>query len=96
MQKMHIDALAFTGHKGLMGPQGIGGFLITKEMAQQTEPLIVGGTGSISDREETPVSYTHLENHRSIERPCDAEMPDCQTVRRMSDSGDGIQSAAEI
>lgn len=55
MQKMHIDAHAFTGHKGLMGPQGIGGFLITKEMAQQTEPLIVGGTGSISDREETPL-----------------------------------------
>ena len=55
MEKMNIDALAFTGHKGLMGPQGIGGFLITKEMAQQIEPLITGGTGSISDQEETPI-----------------------------------------
>ena len=54
MKKMNIDALAFTGHKGLMGPQGIGGFLITKEMARQIEPLITGGTGSISDKEETP------------------------------------------
>lgn len=55
MEKMNIDALAFTGHKGLMGPQGIGGFLVTKEMAQQIEPLITGGTGSISDQEETPI-----------------------------------------
>ena len=28
MEEMHIDALAFTGHKGLSGPQGIGGFLL--------------------------------------------------------------------
>ena len=26
MEKMHIDVLAFTGHKSLLGPQGIGGF----------------------------------------------------------------------
>lgn len=54
MRKMHIDALAFTGHKGLLGPQGIGGFLITDEMAGQMESLVTGGTGSISDTEETP------------------------------------------
>lgn len=54
MGDMHIDALAFTGHKGLLGPQGIGGFLITDEMADQMTPLVTGGTGSISDTEETP------------------------------------------
>lgn len=54
MRDMHIDALAFTGHKGLLGPQGIGGFLITDEMADQMTPLVTGGTGSISDTEETP------------------------------------------
>ena len=27
MQKANIDFLAFTGHKGLLGPQGIGGFI---------------------------------------------------------------------
>ncbi|GAA4295781.1 aminotransferase class V-fold PLP-dependent enzyme [Anaerocolumna aminovalerica] len=54
MKDMHIDALAFTGHKGLLGPQGIGGFLITDEMADEMTPLITGGTGSISDTEETP------------------------------------------
>lgn len=54
MKEMQIDALAFTGHKGLLGPQGIGGFLITDELAEKTAPLVVGGTGSISDTEETP------------------------------------------
>ena len=54
MAKYNIDALAFTGHKGLLGPQGIGGFLVNKELAQEMEPLITGGTGSLSDREEFP------------------------------------------
>ena len=49
-----MDALAFTGHKGLLGPQGIGGFIITDEMVKKIEPLICGGTGSISHTEEIP------------------------------------------
>ena len=54
MQKMHIDALAFTGHKSLLGPQGIGGFLLKEHMIKEIEPLIAGGTGSLSHTEETP------------------------------------------
>ena len=54
MDKMHIDALAFTGHKGLQGPQGTGGFLVSQELAEQMEPLISGGTGSVSHTEEIP------------------------------------------
>lgn len=54
MKAMHIDALTFTGHKGLLGPQGIGGFVLTNELVAQTEPLITGGTGSLSHTEETP------------------------------------------
>lgn len=54
MKAMHIDALAFTGHKGLMGPQGIGGFLLTDELSSALCPLLSGGTGSISHREEIP------------------------------------------
>lgn len=55
MKAMNIDALAFTGHKGLMGPQGIGGFVVTDEMALSIEPLISGGTGSLSHSEEVPM-----------------------------------------
>ena len=54
MEENNIDFLAFTGHKGLLGPQGIGGFLITKELAEKVEPLIAGGTGSISDQLTMP------------------------------------------
>ena len=54
MDKMHIDALAFTGHKALRGPQGTGGFLVSQELAEQMEPLISGGTGSVSHTEEIP------------------------------------------
>ena len=54
MDAMHIDALAFTGHKGLLGPQGIGGFLLKEEMIGLIDPLLSGGTGSISHTEETP------------------------------------------
>ena len=54
MQKSNIDFLAFTGHKGLLGPQGIGGFLISERLDKELEPLIAGGTGSISDSLEMP------------------------------------------
>ena len=50
----HIDALCFTGHKSLLGPQGIGGIMLTDEIAAALTPLIVGGTGSISHTEDTP------------------------------------------
>ena len=52
----HIDALCFTGHKGLLGPQGIGGIILTKEMAQILTPLIAGGTGSFSHLETMPTN----------------------------------------
>lgn len=54
MQEMHIDALAFTGHKGLLAPQGIGGFVLRESMIDEITPLIVGGTGSLSNTEHTP------------------------------------------
>lgn len=56
MQDAEIDFLAFTGHKGLLGPQGIGGFLISPALDDRMEPLIMGGTGSQSDRFEMPKS----------------------------------------
>ena len=47
-----IDMLAFTGHKGLLGPTGVGGlFIRTPELVK---PLIFGGTGSNSDKLEMP------------------------------------------
>lgn len=54
MKKMNISALAFTGHKGLMAPQGIGGVLLDEGLEKEIEPLISGGTGSISHTENIP------------------------------------------
>ncbi len=54
MQQLHIDALAFTGHKGLLAPQGIGGLLLRENIIDEITPLIVGGTGSLSHTERTP------------------------------------------
>jgi len=44
MAAMHIDALAFTGHKALLGPQGTGGFLLAEGMGERITPLLSGGT----------------------------------------------------
>lgn len=54
MQKDNIDFLAFTGHKGLLGPQGIGGFIASDKLEGLIDPVISGGTGSLSDSEEIP------------------------------------------
>ena len=54
MKEMNRDALCFTGHKSLLGPQGIGGFILDEDMISLIEPIISGGTGSISHSEEIP------------------------------------------
>ena len=54
MEEACVDFLAFTGHKGLLGPQGVGGFLISDRLDGQMEPLIAGGTGSSSDSLDMP------------------------------------------
>jgi len=55
MPGMGIDLLAFTGHKELQGPPGIGGLVIADHVdASQIEPLMRGGTGSRSESEEQP------------------------------------------
>ena len=54
MQRMHLDAVAFTGHKGLLGPQGVGGLVLRRELAPLLIPLIAGGTGSLSHTERMP------------------------------------------
>lgn len=50
-----IDLLAFTGHKGLLGPQGTGGLVLGERVDLRTfKPLKQGGTGSRSEYEIHP------------------------------------------
>ena len=50
MRKLGAAFLAMPGHKGLLGPQGTGLLLCNHE----TEPLLAGGTGSLSRQREMP------------------------------------------
>ncbi|MFA6844751.1 MAG: aminotransferase class V-fold PLP-dependent enzyme [Sphaerochaetaceae bacterium] len=54
LEEYGFDAIAFTGHKGLLGPQGVGGLVLSEAVAHSLNPLISGGTGSASDSEEVP------------------------------------------
>ena len=54
MREMGIDVLCFTGHKGLLGPQGTGGIVLREDLAQELTPLLAGGTGSMSHTEFMP------------------------------------------
>ncbi len=60
MEKMNIDILCFTGHKGLMGPQGTGGMCIREGV--EVEVFKCGGSGVHSYDKEQPRDYpTRLE-----------------------------------
>lgn len=52
--KLNLAALCFTGHKGLMGPQGTGGIIWRPDFANKVTPIISGGTGSYSHLEYQP------------------------------------------
>lgn len=60
MATQHIDAVCFTGHKSLMGPQGTGGLCFREGL--EIRPFAVGGTGVQSYLETQPLEYpTRLE-----------------------------------
>lgn len=60
MAGQHIDVVCFTGHKGLMGPQGTGGLCLREGL--DIRPFAVGGTGVQSYSETQPAEYpTRLE-----------------------------------
>lgn len=53
-EALGLSAMAIPAHKGLLGPQGIGALLLSEDFAAELDPLISGGTGSMSDSEELP------------------------------------------
>lgn len=55
VQALGIDVLAFTGHKGLLGPTGTGGMVIAPHLEpERFRPAFCGGTGSRSEEELPP------------------------------------------
>ena len=47
--------MAVPGHKGLLGPGGVGALLLRHDFAERLTPLMAGGTGSASDSEYLPL-----------------------------------------
>ncbi len=52
MEKWRVNAVAFTGHKAMLGPSGIGGLVIAPELT--IRPTRFGGTGYASESLEHP------------------------------------------
>ncbi len=52
VERDNIDVFVFTGHKGLYGVQGTGGFFFAEHV--QIQPLILGGTGTRSELDVMP------------------------------------------
>ncbi len=55
MERQHIDVLCFTGHKGLLGPQGTGGLCIRPGV--EIPAWKVGGTGVQTYLPTQPIEY---------------------------------------
>lgn len=51
-EKLNVDFLAFSGHKGLMGPLGTGGLYV--RTPSELKPIVTGGTGSNSESVTQP------------------------------------------
>lgn len=55
-QALKADVLIVPGHKGLLGPQGIGAMALSPRFAKEAQPLLPGGTGSASHSLDMPTS----------------------------------------
>ena len=53
-EKTNADIIAYTGHKSLLGPQGMGGFIVGDKILKEMSTFIEGGTGSASEMEIHP------------------------------------------
>ena len=67
VEKMGVSMLAFSGHKGLMGPLGTGGLYVAENV--EIAPLIVGGTGSLSESKFQPREMPDMLHSGTLNTP---------------------------
>lgn len=65
--KMGVSMLAFSGHKGLMGPMGTGGLYVAENV--NLSPLILGGTGSNSESKTQPREMPDMLHSGTLNTP---------------------------
>ncbi len=73
MKRMHIDVLCFTGHKGLLGPQGTGGICVGDGI--RIRPLKAGGKRCSYLSEGTSRGHAHGPGGGDAERPWNSRPP---------------------
>lgn len=67
VEKMNVSMLAFSGHKGLLGPLGTGGLYISDEI--DLSPIIVGGTGTESANRNQPKNMPEMLHSGTMNTP---------------------------
>lgn len=67
VQKMNVSMLAFSGHKGLMGPLGTGGLYVADGI--ELSPLVVGGTGTESKNKSQPRNMPDMLHSGTLNTP---------------------------
>lgn len=67
VEKMGVSMLAFSGHKGLMGPLGTGGLYVAENV--RLFPLIVGGTGTHSKNKYQPEDMPDMLHSGTLNTP---------------------------
>ena len=72
VKDMNIALLAFSGHKGLMGPLGTGGLYVAKRAV--LSPVITGGTGSASESLLQPDSLPDMLHAGTLNTPAIAAL----------------------
>ncbi len=66
-EEMNVAMLAFSGHKGLMGPLGTGGLYVREDV--RLSPLIVGGTGTESKNKNQPTTMPDMLHSGTMNTP---------------------------
>ena len=84
MEQMEIDALCLPGHKGLLGPQGIGIAVFSPSVKPQ--PLVHGGSGSHSRLPSMPDHLPDRMEAGTLPTPAAAGL--CEGIRYVLEQGE--------
>ncbi len=85
MEKYHISALCVPGHKGLLGPQGVGMAMFSPDVFP--DPLIYGGSGSMSRSVNMPNILPDRLEGGTMPTPCIAGL--CEGMKYILKRGEG-------
>lgn len=74
VERCNISMLAFSGHKSLLAPMGTGGLYVSENI--DLKPVILGGTGSLSESLKQPDFMPDMLHSGTLNTPAIASMAD--------------------